>query len=271
MGGKTGRVIPALRIGLPLVLWWALLLFAIGFVPSLHGRAIRNDFAVYYVAALELRNGVDPYTTDFAQTARSSGFEIRDVTRSTEPPPFLLLFEPFTHFPPSTAFWIWQTINFMSLAGALALLLGPGSGLSGPLAWTLAPLALIYPAVLSHFWYGQSKLLLLLMLVVVTRLMRRGFDGAAGLVLAFAGLARIYPFVIAGYIVLERRWRALAYMGVGATVGALATLALIGPANWLSFVRGLSFYVTNGQWITNAQGVSKSGDNAAGIRDAPSP
>jgi len=256
------RPIASLRVAVPLVLWWAVLIFGIGFVPALRSRAIRNDFAVYYLSALELRRGIDPYATDFAHLAPQTGLEIREVPRSTEPPTFLLLFEPLTHFEPSTAFWIWETINFVALAGALALMLGPVSGLPGPLAWSLAPFAFVYPPVLSHFWYGQSKLPLLLMLVVITRLMRRGFDGTAGLILAFAGLMRVYPFAIGGYLVLERRWRALIWMAVGTAVGALAAIAVVGPSTCLSFVRGLSFYVTNGQWITNAQGVSKSGDNA---------
>ena len=262
MGGGALRSIRAVQWGVPILLWCALLLIAISFIPHLRSRAIRNDFAVYYVAALELRSGVDPYATDFAQSALDRGFKIRQVSRSTEPPSFLLLFEPLTRFSPVTAFWIWQTINLASLATALILLLGPTLGLSGPLVWTLAGLAFAYPAVLSHVWYGQSKLPLLLMMVVIARLMRRGSDGAAGLILAFAGLVRIYPFVVAGYFLLERRWRALIFMGVGTAFGGLVTLALVGPSNCLSFVHGLSFYVSNGQWITNSLGVSKSGDNA---------
>jgi len=254
-GDKSGRTTSILRLCLPLFSWSAVVLFAVVFFPSLRARATKNDFAVYYVAALELREGVNPYTTDFAQAARRNGLEIREVRRSTEPPPFLRLFQSLTRFPPSTAFLIWQTVNVVSLAVALILLLGPGSGLSGPAAWTLAAIAVAYPAVLSHFWYGQSKLPLLLILVVMTRLLRRRFDGTAGLLLAFAGLVRIYPFVIAGYLVLERRWRALAFMMVGAAAGGLATLVLVGPALCLSFVRGLS-YLTAETWS------SKSGDNA---------
>jgi Glycosyltransferase family 87 len=252
---KAGWRLSALRTGLPLVWLSALLLFGIVFVSSLKTRANKNDFAIYYLAARELRGGVNPYITDFAATARSNGLEIKDVRRSTEPPPFLLLFEPLTRFQPAIAFLIWQAINVFALALALILLLGPGSGVSGPTAWTLAAIAIAYPAVLSHFWYGQSKLPLLLILVVMARLMRRGFDAGAGLLLGFAGLVRIYPFAIAGYLVLERRWRALALMIVACVIGGLATLALAGPALCISFVHGLS-YLTAETWS------AKSGDNA---------
>lgn len=249
------RLIAVLQTALPIILWSALILLASALVPDLSSRAVRNDFAVYYVSALELRGGIDPYATDFTHLARQTGLEIKDVSRSTEPPTFLFLFEPLTHFPPRTAFWIWQTINFAALVGALVLMLGSASGLSSGLAWSLAAFAFLYPPVFSHFWFGQSKLPLLLMVVVITKLMRRKLDRTAGLILAFAGLVRIYPFAIAGYLVLERRWRALAWMGIGAAAGAIATIAVVGPENGVSFVRGLS-YLTAEQWN------SKSGDNA---------
>jgi hypothetical protein len=255
MGGRARRLASILRIVLPIVLWSALLLLASGFVPSLRGRAIRNDFAIYYVSALELREGVDPYATDFTPTADRAGLEIQDVTRSTEPPFALLIFEPLTRFAPLTAFTIWQSINFISLIGALVLLLRKASGLSGSSRWTLAAFALAYPPVLSHFWYGQSKLPILLMLVMGAHLLTRGYEATAGLILAFAGLLRVYPLVIAGYLVLERRWRALVAMGLGVMAGGLATVMLIGPTRCVSFAHGLS-YLTTDQWI------AKSGDNA---------
>jgi hypothetical protein len=244
----------ALRTAVSVVLWCALILFAMGFVPTLNNRAHKNDFAVYYVAAVEWRDGIDPYTHNFANIANRNGLDIKDVRKSTEPPPFLLLFAPLVHFPVQTAFWVWQTINFLSLSVALILLLGPGSGLSRPAIWTLAALAFTYPPVLSHFWYGQSKLPILLMLVMMTRLMAQGFEGTAGLLLAIAGLLRLYPFAIAGYLVLQRRWRVLAYMAVGVAAGS-AILAVVCPNYCLSFFRALS-YLTSDQWI------SKSGDNA---------
>lgn len=255
MGGGLSRVATILWISVPIVLWCAILLFASGFVSALRGRAIRNDFAIYYASALELREGIDPYATDFAPTADRAGLEIQDVTRSTEPPFALLLFAPLTKFAPLTAFTIWQTLNLISLIGALVLLLRKASGLSRWSAWTLAAIAFAYPPVLSHFWYGQSKLPILLMLVIGARLLTRSYEATAGLILACAAVLRVYPLVIAGYLVLERRWHALVAMGLGVMAGGVATLVLIGPARFLSFVRGLS-YLTTDQWF------AKSGDNA---------
>ncbi len=233
---RASRLATTLRACVPVVLWCAILLFAISFVPSLRSRAIRNDFAIYYASALEFREGIDPYSTDFAPTARQAGLEIKDIRKCTEPPLFLALFAPLTRFAPLTAYSIWQAINFISLVSALLLMLKGQSEISGSFGWTLAALAFTYPPLLSHFWYGQSKLPILLMLAIVARLLARGFDAAAGLILAFAGLLRIYPFVLVGYLVLERRWRAFAYMALGAA--------------------SLSYYLSVNQLIT------KSGDNA---------
>ena len=255
MGGKAIGLKTALRVGVPVILWCALLLFARGFVPGLRSRAIRNDFAIYYVSALELRDGIDPYTTAFAPTAKRAGLEIADVTRATEPPFALMVFAPLTHFSPLGAFTLWQTINLISIIGALVLLLRRKSGFTRSTLWTIAALALIYPPVLSHFWYGQSKLPILLMLVLGALLLAHRFDGTAGLILAFAGLLRIYPLVLAGYLLLERRWRALIFMGAGVFAGAIAALVVVGPVTCADFFRGLS-YLTTDQWI------AKSGDNA---------
>src|SRR5579863_3270750 len=38
-----------------------------------YDRARREDFAVYYLEAQELRHNIDPYATNFAATAHSSG------------------------------------------------------------------------------------------------------------------------------------------------------------------------------------------------------
>ena len=256
MGGRASRLATILRTSVPIILWAVLLLFASGFIPSLHSRAIKNDFAIYYVSALELRDGIDPYSTDFAPTAHQAGLEIKDIRKCTEPPLFLALFAPLTRFAPLTAYSIWQAINFISLVSALLLMLKGHSENSGSYGWTFAALAFTYPPVLSHFWYGQSKLPILLMLAIGARLLARGCDAAAGLILAFAGLLRIYPFVLAGYLVLERRWRAFAYMALGAATGSIAAVALVGTGNCLSFIRGLSYYLAMNQLI------AKSGDNA---------
>ncbi len=255
MSGEARRFTTPIRILIPLMLWFVIFLFARGLLPGLRAAAIKYDFAIYYVSALELRHGINPYTTDFTVDARRAGLKITDVTRSTEPPFALLLVKPLTRYTPLTAFNIWSIMNLIALIAALILLLRRESAFSRAALWTLAALAFAYPPVLSHFWYGQSKLPILLLLVVFTGLLERGSDELAGVALALAGLMRVYPLVLGGYLVLERRWRALAWMLGSLFVGWIATVVLIGPVNCVSFAPGLSYLMEN-TWI------AKSGDNA---------
>lgn len=251
--GNGAAARPLLRTllgaALPAFLWTVIGIAAPAFVTEIesNGRARQEDFAVYYVTASELRRNVDPYTTDFTAAARRAGFDIHGIRRASEPPTALVLFEPLTLLAPGAAFWTWQAINLASLALALFLLLGPGSGLKPAPALTLAALALLYPPVMSHFWFAQSKLPLLLVLVAMMRCLRGGTEAAAGLLLAAAGLLRIYPFALAGYLAAERRWRALGYAALGTLSGAALTVALAGFTNSVDFVHGLG-YLAHPRW-----------------------
>jgi hypothetical protein len=55
-----------LRICLPALLWTFVGVAAPAFVHQMRqqDRAIQEDFAFYYFSALELRHGINPYTTD---------------------------------------------------------------------------------------------------------------------------------------------------------------------------------------------------------------
>jgi hypothetical protein len=120
------------------------------------------------------------------------------------------------------------------------------------MAWTLAALALWYVPVGSNFYWGQSKLPILLLLVLMVYWMERGYHACAGLVLAFAGLLRAFPLAIVGYLVLERRWRMLTYTVLGVVVGGILSIVFAGVGNSLDFVRAV-LYLTNPQWLGKVQ------------------
>jgi hypothetical protein len=119
-----------MRVCVPTLLWAFIIITAPMFASKLHqdNRAAQEDFAVYYYSALEMRHGVNPYTTDFTQMARASGLNIHGMKRGTDPPTFVTLFETLSRLPLWTAYWIWQSASLACLATALLLLLGRGSG-----------------------------------------------------------------------------------------------------------------------------------------------
>jgi hypothetical protein len=226
-----------MRICLPVFLWTIVVIATPAFVNQIsrQDRASQEDFAVYYFSALEMRNGINPYSTNFARSARGNGLAIHSIEICTDPPTFVAIFELLTYFPLHTAYLLWQAINLACMVGAVLLLLGSGSGLSVSTCLTLTALTALYPPVASHLWFGQSKFPLLLLLVLMIRAMKRGNDSMAGVALAIATLLRAFPIAIAGYLILQRRWRALAYLATSLAIGLLLTAAFVGAHNTLSF------------------------------------
>jgi len=238
----------ALRIGLPALLWTIIGIAAPAFVSKIQydNRATQEDFAVYYFLGQELRHGINPYTARITMQSRVDGLNIHGITHGTDPPTFLgFLIEPLSGLPLHTAYWIWQTANLTCLCVAIYLLIGPGSGLTLSTGLTLAALAVLYPPVGSHFWFGQSKFPALLLLVLMMRSLRRGHEASAGVTLAVVSLLRIFPLALVGCLLLQQRWRAILYTAVGILIGGAATVALVGLDNCVSFVTAARLLVSD--------------------------
>ncbi len=245
----SGFVARFVHLGVPTLLWTFIIIAAPTFVMILghQRRAEQEDFAAYYYAALEIRHTVNPYTTDLTQEARASGLNIHAISHSNEPPTFLaFLIGPLTHLPLQRAYWIWQTVSLICFVTAMLLLLRPGTIMPLWLALTLAALAILYPAVASVFWFGQSKLVALALLVLVMRLMDRR-PRLAGFTLALVAMLRGFPFVLGGYLFLQQRWRVVVSAIAGVLIIGIGTIWIVGPATSLSFVSALpTVYVD--QW-----------------------
>jgi hypothetical protein len=242
----------------PLVLALLLALAAtrlIALVESLPAHANRWDFSHYYVSALAMREGVNPYTTDLTAQAVRLGLQLKEINRATYPPSFVLAFEPLTLLTPRAAYWTWFALNAAALAAGLWMLLGPGSGIDPPLALALSALAMLYPPLWNHFDFAQSQIIVLLLLVLTMRSLRREDDRAAGLWLALAVLLRIFPILIAGYLVARRRWRAIVYLTAGGAAGALVTVAMVGVVRCLSFRDAIAF-VDSPLWLARSGNLS---------------
>ncbi len=242
------RVHTRLELGGLAILWVFILAGAVSLVGAMvrDRRSAREDFAVYYFLAQATSDGRNPYALDLGTLARERGADVHDIRRGSEPPTFLLLFEPLALLPLNVAYWIWQGINLACLIGALIVLLGGSSRADPALAATLAGLAMLYPPVGLHFWMGQSKLPLLLLLALAMRWMERARDAAAGLALALAALLRIFPAVLIGYAIFQRRRRVANYAIVGLFAGAAVTTVGVGIAGAHGFVWSLRFLT--GHW-----------------------
>jgi hypothetical protein len=225
--------------------WICALLMLAGTASKMPGQWHRRDFSNYYESAWALRHGIDPYSTLLTPIGAQLGLETGGLLHASETPPFLLCFEPLTRLQPRTAFWIWIAINFFALAIATYLLLANRRVLSGRTAWLLAGLLLMSAPVSLNFYWGQSQLIVLALMVSAMRTMERGRDGSAGLLIAIAGLLRAYPLLLVGYFVVRRKWRAAGFAMAGIAAGTLLTIAAVGLPQTLGFIHAASWLTDN--------------------------
>lgn len=216
-----------------------------------------EDFSVYYASGFLLRHGVNPYLADLATTAHQLGLETGYISQATDPPTFLLMFEPLTLMPVHQAYWVWQAINLAAFIGALVLLFAPRfSQLPRHLAMTLSGLAMVYAPVGNNFAIAQNKILVLLLLVAMYRCMERQLDGWAGLLLAVAGLMRVFPLLIVFYLAFRSRWRMLAFVVGGLAAGGMLTIGLLGLTNGIGFINSGVSFLTQQRWYSNSANIA---------------
>jgi Glycosyltransferase family 87 len=194
------------------------------------------DFSHYYVAALAMRHGLNPYAIDLRPLGRQIGLD--GIARATDTPFFLFCFEPLTWFGPAAAFWIWFGINAAALILAMILILRAAPGLDRRQVISLSAIILLYPPLSNHIYFAQTQIVILLLVAVAMRAFEARRDRLAGLALAAAGLLKVFPLVIAGYFIVRRRWRALGWTFAGLAAGMAATIVAFGVERNVSFIAG---------------------------------
>ena len=214
---------------------------------SMEGHWYSMDFSVYYTSALALRQGLNPYTTNIIQKASRIGLDINAVPHATDPPTFLLCFEPLTLLQPQTAYWTWIGINIVALVLSLSILTS-GRGISRGSKLAIIALVVLYPPVASNFVVAQSKIPLLLCFAMMMRFLEEN-EIAAGFCLSMAVMLRGYPLIAAGYLICRRQWRVIFYMFAGLAIGGLITLFICGFSVLFSFVTDALGSLNGGEWV----------------------
>ena len=209
---------------------------------ALPGRISEEDFADYYAAAVIMQQGQNPYRTSLGSMGERLGLRSKNHAEDNiipETPAFLLGLKALGALPLRRAYWTWIAINLAALIASLYLLLGPGSGLRPVDACLMTAFGLMYPPLIDLFLTAQSQVLVVLGLALTIRWLASGRDGAAGLMLAALALLRGYPGLMGLYLLLTRKWRALAFMVAGGLIGTAFTAALLGFRVMLDFPHGM--------------------------------
>jgi Glycosyltransferase family 87 len=177
----SARKSPGWKLYLAVLLWAVAAVCAVSLFRKLPWAVNANyrDFNTYYLPAQLLRQRINPY----------AGNSVWGDT-----PTWLLCFEPLTLLAPFTAYKLWFAVNLGAFAITLILLLRD-SALEEIDKWILAALIVLYPPIACNFWFGQSEVFLLFLLVLFIRELQRERDLTAGMILAVVVFCAPTPWV----------------------------------------------------------------------------
>lgn len=224
----------------------ALLVFGPQFAALLRPGNLVRDFFQDYTSARFHATGISPYASLEGEYQRQFG-KVGDDRRwhygraNPHAPASLLPVLPLAAFDYPTAALYWNLFNLACIAGALLLIAGElkwPTGLAGLLLTVavLLPFSPLYGQVL----HAQNNGVVLLLLVWFWSCLRHGKDEAAGLFLGLATALKLLPGLLLIYLLLRRRWLALAWATLA--FGGMQVLAwfLFGTADFRFWLEHLA-------------------------------
>ncbi len=135
-------------------------------------------------------------------------------------PPFIaMLLRPFVLCDRDTVMIGYRMVNTVFLLTAMVLLLRQAR--SWPIVAALVLLVRFQPAA-DSISYGQIDAILVCGFVIAWLAAQRGKDDLAGGIIAILSLLKVYPVLLFGLFLMQRRWRALR----GAVIASLAYLLI---------------------------------------------
>lgn len=222
-----------------LLLWvvTALLALRLALVAVDVARLPTDGFAAYHTAARLLASGtpVARFYDDawFGARVAEEAPAVRDIY-FVNPPTAALLLLPLADLSYARARAIWVALNAVMLVAA-ALLIVREAGLRGLLVPAGLSLVLVWQPVYANLHQGQAYILMLLLLTLAWYGYRGRRDAMLGISLGAALLLKTAGLLIVPLLVVQRRWRALAWtVGASAGIGIVA-LPWIEPAAWYRY------------------------------------
>jgi uncharacterized membrane protein len=224
------------------LLWVGVFIHLWSMFETLRTRMYKWDFSLYYLTAYAQSHGVNPYVTDLTSMAHHLGVAGLVNGNFLDVPFLVIAMEPLTWLSVPAAYWTWFTINVIALAVALLLLLRRNPSFDRRYLSAWLALALLYPPLGVHFYYAQSQIVVLLILVLMMQSMERKHQGAAGIMLGLVSILRAYPLALGGYFLIRRKWRALFYAAFAVLICFLLAVIAAGLDPWQAFFHQISVH-----------------------------
>jgi hypothetical protein len=199
-----------------------------------------QDFTTFYVAALTWLHGSNPYTSQ-VPVHLAATLHVR-WQGDMEQPLLLAVFAPLTVLPPHAAFVVYVLLQDVLIGGG-AVLLARVLDYRHPRLLALAFMA--SPSAFLVAYYGQVDTLVYAAATLAWWARRRGQAAMLGLAVAAScvkpqlGLCTVLPLL---WGAPRRAWLA---MGAGCAVLCATTLAVVGPAGTLGYLRVLHAFSTS--------------------------
>jgi alpha-1,2-mannosyltransferase len=194
-----------------------------------HGGLHQQDFGVYLAAARDIVHGQPLYAAFLHHPFPDATLRPAYIY----PPSFALLVAPLGLLPDGAAAAVWMAIEQASLAIAVVVVLR----WRRPTSWAIAALLFVtltfYPLWVDVV-QGQANLLVLLLVTVGIVGILRGRPGF-GVALGAAAALKLTPLILVVWLLLDRRFRAAAFV-----VGGFAILT--GAGLLLRFQDTLAYF-----------------------------
>lgn len=144
------------------------------------------------------------------------------------PPAVVLLLAPLAMLPYTTARLAWYGVNLIATIGALWLLFRdrPSTERRHLYIASAVTTSLLFP-VYSSLYMGQINSVLLFLMVGALHMARRGRPWGAGALVGLAGLIKIFPFVLALWFLVTRRYQAAVATAVASAAMVAASLLVL--------------------------------------------
>jgi hypothetical protein len=208
--------------------------------PHIHRAQIENsDFVNFYVGAsiVHRGDGAKLYQQDTQRAVLRSVLQRDSIQYFLHPPFEAAALAPLASLSFERAFVMWTAINVAVLA-LLPLVLMPCIPLVARRPY-VGLIGFFFLPVLVALTLGQDSILLLFIISLAYLLMDKKMDLAAGLVLALASIKFQYLIVLIPLLLMSRKWRVVAGIGLGcAGLAAVSTYVISwrGFENYFGFV-----------------------------------
>ncbi len=184
--------------------------FLIVFLIQAYHKAYRDfgyDFSSYLLSAQAILNGENPFETDSPFTYSYPMF-------------FAFALIPFSLLPYWLSNFLWYLINVASLLGSTVILIKQsaknlktdwGSHLYAPL---MIALLLLTPVLQNHLLNGQVNFVVLLFCILFLKYEFEDKTLLASVFLALAAAIKLVPLILFLFLLLRRRFKALALSAI---------------------------------------------------------